>query len=480
MQPYDVLIIGAGPGGYVAAIRAAQLGLKTAIVERAHLGGICSNWGCIPTKALLKSADVLETARHGADYGVRIEGSVSVDLATMIARSRGVAARMAGGVGLLMRKNRIDVIWGTARLTGNGRVEVEAAQPAERDAGTRLPNGAKGPGIYEARNIILATGARPRVLPGLEPDGDRVWSYYEALTPRELPGHLLVVGSGAIGIEFASFYRALGSKVTVVEMALRILPGEDAEISDQALKQFSKRGIRFLTGTAVERIDKGAAGISVHLKPAAGGDGASLDATHVLAAIGVVANSDGLGLDEAGVEVERGVVRTDGQGRTSVPGIWAIGDLAGGTMLAHKAEHEAVICVETIAGLAPHPLNRDRIPGCTYSDPQIASVGLSEAEARERGIEIRVGRFPFLANGKAIAQGADQGLAKTIFDAKTGELLGAHLIGAEVTEMIQGFVIAMDLETTDAELAATVFPHPTISEAMKESVLSAMGRALNI
>ncbi|MFT4150898.1 MAG: dihydrolipoyl dehydrogenase [Paracoccaceae bacterium] len=478
-KPYDVIVVGAGPGGYVAAIRAAQLGLKTAIVERDHLGGICSNWGCIPTKALLKSTEVLEAARHGAAFGVRVTGEVTADLEAMIQRSRGVAARMAGGVGGLMRKNKVDVIWGKARLDGAGAVVVEAVAPEARNAGVTPPKGALGPGRYEARHIILATGARPRILPGMEPDGDRVWSYFEALAPRETPAHLLVVGSGAIGIEFASFYRALGAEVTVVEVAPRILPVEDAEIAAFARQQFEKRGIVFHTATTVERLDRAPDGVTAHLRPATG-EATTIAASHVLIAAGVVPNSEGLGLVEAGVALDKGFVRIDAACRTNVLGLHAIGDLVGGPMLAHKAEHEAVICVEAIAGLHPHALNRLRIPGCTYSDPQIASVGLTEERARETGVDLAVGKFPFLANGKAIALGADQGMVKVIFNRKTGELLGAHLAGAEVTEMVQGFVLAMELETTDTELAEAVFPHPTISEAMKEAVLAAMGRAINI
>jgi len=478
-EPYDVIVVGAGPGGYVAAIRAAQLGLRTAIVEREHLGGICSNWGCIPTKALLKSAEMLEAARHGAAFGVRVTGEVSADLDAMIQRSRGVAARMAGGVGGLMRKNKVDVIWGQARLDGPGALLVEAVAPHQRNAGIQPPKTALQPGRYMARHIILATGARPRILPGIEPDGDRVWTYFEALAPRETPSHLLVVGSGAIGIEFASFYRALGAEVTVVELAPQILPAEDAEIAAFARQQLEKRGIAIHTATTVETLERGGEGVTAHLRPASG-DAAALAVSHVLVAAGVQPNTEGLGLLEAGVALENGFVRIDDACRSSTAGIHAIGDVAGGPMLAHKAEHEAVICVEAIAGLHPHPLNRSRVPGCTYSEPQIASVGLTEERARATGAEIAVGKFPFLANGKAIALGADQGMVKTIWDRKTGELLGAHMVGAEVTEMIQGFVLAMDLETTDREFAEAVFPHPTLSEAMKEAALAAMGRAINI
>ncbi len=478
-ENYDVIVIGAGPGGYVAAIRAAQLGLKTAIVEQDHLGGICSNWGCIPTKALLKSAEALETARHCGDFGVRIDGTVTADLPAMVQRSRGVAARMASGVGMLMRKNRIDVIWGKARLEAAGKISVTETAPAPRNASVQRPKTALGAGQYHARHIIVATGARPRHLPGLEPDGARVWTYFEALAATDIPAHLVIVGSGAIGIEFASFYRALGSEVTVVEAAAQILPAEDHDIADAARQQLAKRGIVFHASSTVTQLDRTDAGVTVQFKNATG-DTDVLDASHVLVAAGVQPNSEGLGLDEIGVTITRGFVAVDDFCRTNIAGVHAIGDLTGGPMLAHKAEHEATICVEAIAGLHPHPLVRQRIPGCTYSDPQIASVGMTEAQARDTGADIVVGKFPFLANGKAIALGADQGLVKVVFDQKTGELLGAHLVGAEVTEMIQGFVIAMELETTDRELAETVFPHPTISEAMKEAVLAAMGRAINI
>lgn len=475
---YDVIVIGSGPGGYVAAIRAAQLGLNTAIVEREHLGGICSNWGCIPTKALLKSAEALETAHKAAEFGVNIDGKVSADLDAMIQRSRGVAGRMAGGVGMLMRKNRVTVIWGQARLDGQGAITVEAVAPHTRNATAQPPKGALGAGRYTARHIILATGARPRTLPGLEPDGDRVWTYFDALSPVRMPEHLLVVGSGAIGIEFASFYAALGAQVTVVETADRILPAEDTEISDFARQQFSRRGIVFHTSTTVARLERTDHGVTAHI--ASEGKEDAIQASHILVAAGVQPNSERLGLEQAGVALDRGFVQTDDACRSNIQGICAIGDLAGGPMLAHKAEHEAVICVEAIAGLKTHALNRARVPGCTYSDPQIASVGMTEAQARNAGLDISVGKFPFLANGKAIALGADQGMVKVIHDRRTGELLGAHMVGAEVTEMVQGFVLAMELESTDQELAEAIFPHPTISETMKEAVLASMGRAINI
>ncbi|MCL7466116.1 dihydrolipoyl dehydrogenase [Phaeovulum sp. NW3] len=475
MADYDVIIIGGGPGGYTAAIRAAQLGLRAALVEREHLGGICSNWGCIPTKALLRSAEMMTHAAHFETYGITLAGAAMPDIAKVVARSRSVANRMAGGVAMLLRKNKVDVIWGEARLLGGGTVEViEAAKPVQEPQAPR-PKSVKPAGRYSAEHIILATGARPRVLPGIEPDGDRIWTYFEALKPVSLPKSLIVIGSGAIGVEFASFYAAMGTKVTVVELLDRILPAEDTEISAFMEKALGKRGISFRTGARVEAVKPGNTSVSVAL---AGGE--TLQAERLISAAGVVANTEGLGLEAAGVTLESGVIRVDGAGRTAAAGIWAIGDITGAPMLAHKAEHEAVICVETIAGHRPHALNRNRIPGCTYCDPQVASIGLTEAAARQNGLAVRVGSFPFVGNGKAIAMGEDQGLAKVIFDADTGELLGAHLAGAEVTEMIQGFATAMALETTEAELFDVVFPHPTISEVMKQAALAAFGRAINI
>ncbi|QGM44564.1 dihydrolipoyl dehydrogenase [Methylocystis heyeri] len=478
-DPYDLIVIGAGPGGYVAAIRAAQLGLKTAVVEREHLGGICLNWGCIPTKALLRSADVFRVALHAADYGLVVQPAPSFDLAKIVARSRQVSGRLNAGVGFLLKKNKVDVIIGEARLSGGGRVMVEPTKKAPMTPQAPLPKGALGPGDYQAKNIIVATGARPRVLPGLEPDGRRIWTYFEALKPEALPKSLLVVGAGAIGVEFASFYRTFGVEVTLVEALPQILPAEDQEIAALARKSFEKQGIAIHSGTKVSGLEKRADSVVATLT---GADRASrqIEAERVLAAAGVVANTEGLGLEELGIKIERGVIAIDGFGRTNVAGVYAIGDVAGGPMLAHKAEHEGVVCVEAIAGKNPHPLDKGRIPGCTYCHPQIASVGLTEQKAKEAGFEVKVGRFPLLANGKAIALGEPDGLVKTIFDAKTGRLLGAHLIGAEATELIQGFVIAMNLETTEEELMHSVFPHPTLSEAMHESVLDAFGRAIHI
>ena len=467
---FDVIIIGTGPGGYVAAIRAAQLGLKTAVVEKAHFGGICNNWGCIPTKALLRSAEVYHLMQHAEDYGLKAE-KISFDLQAVVKRSRGVVKRLNDGVGFLFKKNKITVIWGEATIDAPGKISVK---PSKAEA----PKGALGEGTYQAKHIIVATGARPRVLPGLEPDQKLVWTYFEAMVPEKMPKSLLVVGSGAIGIEFASFFRTMGAEVTVVEVLPQILPVEDAEIAALARKRFEKQGIKILTGTKVTKLDKKADSVVATIDDGKGKPEA-VEFDRVISAVGVVGNIENLGLEKLGVKIERGVVVIDGVGKTSVPGIYAIGDIAGPPMLAHKAEHEAVICVEAIKGLHPHPMDKAMIPGCTYCNPQVASVGLTEAKAKETGREIRVGRFPFAGNGKAIALGEDQGLVKVIFDKTTGQLLGAHMIGAEVTELIQGYVVAMNLETTEEELIHTVFPHPTLSEMMKEAVLDAYGRVLN-
>ncbi len=467
---FDVIIIGSGPGGYVTAIRAAQLGFSTAIVEKSHLGGICLNWGCIPTKALLRSAEIYHYLQHAENFGLKVE-KVSYDPSAVVKRSRAVSKRLNDGVGFLMKKNKVAVIWGKADIDAPGAVTVKPveAQP---------PKGALGPGQYRAKHIIIATGARPRVLPGLEPDGKLVWTYFEAMVPKTLPKSLLVVGSGAIGIEFASFYRTMGAEVTVVEILPQILPAEDDEIASFARKQFEKQGITVLTGARVQKLDKAADSVTATIDDGKGAT-RTLTVERVISAVGVTGNIEGLGLEKLGVATERGAIVIDGYGRTNVPGLYAIGDVAGPPLLAHKAEHEGVICIEAIKGLNPHPLDKLMIPGCTYCAPQIASVGLTEAAAKGRGYELRVGRFPFAANGKAIALGEDQGFVKVIFDKKTGRLLGAHMVGAEVTELIQGFVVAMNLETTEHELMHTVFPHPTLSEMMKEAVLDAYGQALN-
>jgi dihydrolipoamide dehydrogenase len=484
--PYDVIVIGAGPGGYVAAIRAAQLKLRTAVIERAFLGGICLNWGCIPTKALLRSAEVLHTSEIAREFGIDIEAKPRADLAAMIARSRKVAGELSSGVDFLLKKNGVDVIWGEAHLQGGGIVEVAAPRPSipkgiarDDDRVRNAPKGALGPGTYRAKHIIVATGARPRVLKGLEPDGRLVWSYFEAMVPPSLPKSLLIAGSGAIGVEFASFYRALGCEVTLVELLPEILPAEDAEIAALAHKAFAKAGIRVLTAAKIAEVKKGSDSITAVIERQ-GKPAETVTADRMISAVGVVGNVEGLGLEKLGVEMRGGAIVTQGPGKTNVPGIYAIGDVAGPPLLAHKAEHEGVICIEAIAGLPVHPLDHLRIPGCTYSSPQIASVGLTEAKAASAGRKVRIGRFPFRANGKALAMGEREGLIKTIFDSATGELIGAHMIGAEVTELIQGFVIAMQLEATEEDLMRTVFPHPTLSEMMGESVLSAYGRALHI
>lgn len=468
---FDIVIIGSGPGGYVAAIRAAQLGLKTAIIEKQFLGGICLNWGCIPTKALLRSAEIYHYMQHAKDYGLAAD-NIRFDPTAVVQRSRGVSKRLNDGVGFLMKKNKISVIWGEAVIEAPGKISVKAAR-------AEAPKGALGPGSYQAKHIIVATGARPRVLPGLEPDKKLVWTYFEAMAPEKMPKSLLVVGSGAIGIEFASFYRTMGAEVTVVEVLPQILPVEDAEIAAFARKALEKQGIKIKTDTKVAKLDRKADSVVATIEDAKGKT-ETVEFERVISAVGVVGNIEGLGLEKLGVRTDRGCVVIDGLGRTNVPGVYAIGDVAGPPMLAHKAEHEGVICVEAIKGLHPHPMDKSLIPGCTYCQPQVASVGLTEARAKEGGREIRVGRFPFVGNGKAIALGEDQGLVKVIFDKKTGQLLGAHMVGAEVTELIQGYVVAMNLETTEEELMHTVFPHPTLSEMMKEAVLDAYGKVLNI
>src|SRR5215471_8936877 len=467
---FDVIIIGSGPGGYVTAIRAAQLGLKTAIVEKSYLGGICLNWGCIPTKALLRSAEIYHYMQHAKDYGLSAE-KVSFDPKAVVQRSRGVSKRLNDGVGFLMKKNKVSVIWGEAAIDAPGKVTVRASK-------TEAPKGTLGPGAYQAKHIIIATGARPRVFPGLEPDKKLVWTYFEAMVPDRMPKSLLVIGSGAIGIEFASFYRTLGADVTVIEVLPQILPVEDSEVAAFARKSFEKQGIKILTAAKVTKLDKKSDSVTATIDDGKGTQTLTVD--RVISAVGVVGNVENLGLEKLGVKTDRGAIVIDGYCRTNVPGIYAIGDVAGPPMLAHKAEHEGVVCVEAIKGLKPHPMNKLLIPGCTYCSPQIASVGLTEAAAKEKKIDIRVGRFPFIGNGKAIALGEDQGFVKVIFDKKTGQLLGAHMIGAEVTELIQGYVVAMNLETTEEELMHTVFPHPTLSEMMKEAVLDAYGRVLNI
>jgi dihydrolipoamide dehydrogenase len=467
-EQYDVIVLGSGPGGYVAAIRAAQLGLKTAIVERENLGGICLNWGCIPTKALLRSAEVFHQMQHAKAYGLSATG-VTADLAAVVARSRGVAKQLNQGVTHLMKKNKITVHMGVGKILKPGTLEVTSE---------------KGKEVLTAKHIIVATGARARDLPFAKADGERVWTYRHAMTPKELPSKLLVIGSGAIGIEFASFYNDLGSDVTVVEMMDRVVPVEDKDVSTFLEKALTKQGMTILTGTGVDGITTSATGIKAKIK---GKDGkvTEQDFSHVIVAVGVIANTENIGLEEIGIKTERGIIAIDDYGRTAVKGVWAIGDVTPGPWLAHKASHEGVTAAEAIAQelgnkeVHPHGLDRNNIPGCTYCHPQIASVGMTEAKAKEAGYELKVGNFPFIGNGKAIALGEAEGFIKTVFDAKTGELLGAHMIGAEVTELIQGYVVGKTLETTEKELMQTVFAHPTLSEMMHESVLSAYGRAIH-
>jgi len=461
---FDVILIGGGPGGYVTAIRAAQLGLKTCVVEKQHLGGICLNWGCIPTKALLRSAEIYNYMKHAGDYGLSAD-NVAFDISKVIERSRGVSKQLNGGVGHLLKKNKVTVVDGEARLNGPGKVDVS------KD-GRALPS-------LTAKHIIVATGARPRALPGLEPDGKLVWTYFEALKPDIMPKSMLVVGSGAIGIEFASFYQTMGADVTVVEVMDQIMPVEDAEISAIARKQMEKHGLKIMTSAKVTKLDKDANDVTCTIEDAKGKT-QKITVDRVISAVGVVGNIEDVGLETTKVKTDRGCIVIDGYGRTAEPGVYAIGDVAGPPMLAHKAEHEGVICIEKIAGLNSHPMDKNQIPGCTYCHPQVASVGLTEAQAKEQGIEINVGRFPFMGNGKAIALGEPDGLVKTVFNKKTGQLLGAHMVGAEVTELIQGYVVAMGLETTEEELMHTVFPHPTLSEMMHESVLDAYGRVIHM
>ncbi|MGZ9083279.1 MAG: dihydrolipoyl dehydrogenase [Rhodoplanes sp.] len=460
---FDIVIIGAGPGGYVAAIRAAQLGMKAAVVEGQHLGGICLNWGCIPTKALLRTAEIYENIKHAGDFGLKVEG-YGFDMDKVVKRSRMVAKQLNSGVGHLLKKNKVTVVDGFGRLNGRGKVHVE------KDG--------KGVADLTAQHIVLASGARARTLPGMEPDGKLVWTYMEAMVPESMPKSLLVVGSGAIGIEFASFYRSMGAEVTVVEILDRILPVEDEEISALARKSFEKQGIKIHTGASVKSLKKGADSVTATVE--AGGKTFEVTADRIIIAIGIVGNVENIGIEGTKVQVEKNHIVVDEYLRTGEPGVYAIGDVCGPPWLAHKASHEGVICVEKIAGRNDvHPLDTKGVPGCTYSRPQVASVGLTETSAKAEGREVRVGRFPFIGNGKAIALGEPEGMIKTVFDAKTGELLGAHMVGAEVTELIQGYTVAKTLETTEAELMHTIFPHPTLSEMMHESVLDAYQRAVH-
>ena len=469
VESFDLIVLGSGPGGYVAAIRASQLGLKTAIVERELLGGICLNWGCIPTKALLRSAEIFHYMQHAEDYGLVAE-KISADIEAVVKRSRGVAKQLNQGVTHLMRKNKITVYMGEGKLTAPGKLEVKS------DKGTQT---------LTAKHIIVATGARARDLPFAPADGKRVWTYRHAMTPSELPSRLLVIGSGAIGIEFASFYNDMGSEVTVVEMLDRIVPVEDADVSAFLEKALTKQGMTIMTGAGVESLGVSDKAVKARIKTA-DGKVAESEFSHVIVAVGIAPNTENIGLETLGVKAERGIIAIDGMGRTNVPSVWAIGDVTPGPWLAHKASHEGVTAAEAIAqalgnkDVHPHAMDRNNIPGCTYCHPQVASVGFTEAKAKEAGYTLKVGTFPFIGNGKAIALGEAEGFIKTVFDAKTGELLGAHMVGAEVTELIQGYVVGKTLETTEAELIATVFPHPTLSEMMHESVLAAYGRAIHI
>jgi len=458
---FDVVVIGAGPGGYVAAIRAAQLGLSVAVVERESLGGICLNWGCIPTKAMLRSSEVFHLMHRAKEFGLGATG-ISYDLDAVVKRSRTVAGQLSGGVKHLLKKNKVTVVMGDATIPAKGRVSVKTAKGAED---------------LSAKHIILATGARARELPGLEADGDLVWTYRHALVPPRMPSRLLVIGSGAIGIEFASFYNTLGADTTVVEVMERILPVEDAEISAFAKKQFVKQGMKIMEKATVRQLDRAKGRVTAHIET--GGKIEKHDFDTVISAVGIVGNVEGLGLEGLGVKIDRTHVVTDAYCRTGVEGLYAIGDIAGAPWLAHKASHEGVMVAEMIAGLHVHPVKPESIAGCTYCHPQVASVGLTEAKAKEKGHDIKVGRFPFLGNGKAIALGEQEGMVKVVFDAKTGELLGAHMVGAEVTELIQGYVVGRQLETTEEDLMHTVFPHPTLSEMMHEAVLDAYGRAIH-
>lgn len=460
-KSFDMIVIGAGPGGYVAAIRGAQLGLSVAVVEREHLGGICLNWGCIPTKAMLRSSEVFHLMHRAKEFGLKADG-IGYDLDAVVKRSRGVAKQLAGGVGHLLKKNKVTVIMGEATVAAGGIVRVTTEKGSEE---------------LTSKAIVLATGARARELPGLEADGDLVWAYKHALTPVRMPKKLLVIGSGAIGIEFASFYNTLGADTTVVEVMDRVLPVEDAEISAFAKKQFVKQGMTIMEKAAVKKLDRGNGKVVAHIET--GGKVETKEFDTVISAVGIVGNVEGLGLEALGVTVDRTHVVTDEFCRTNVAGLYAIGDIAGAPWLAHKASHEGVMVAELVAGGHPHPIKPGSIAGCTYCHPQVASVGLTEAKAIEAGYDIKVGRFPFMGNGKAIALGEPEGMVKTVFDAKTGELLGAHMVGAEVTELIQGYVVGRQLETTEEDLMHTVFPHPTLSEMMHESVLDAYGRAIH-
>lgn len=488
---FDIVVIGGGPGGYVAAIRAAQLGMKAAVVEANHLGGICLNWGCIPTKTLLRSAEIFHYMKHADAYGLSCDNP-SFDIKKVVERSRGVAKQLSGGIGHLLKKNKVTVFDGYGKLDGNGGVtvspssaspHVSAPSPKGEGKGASNVPSPSGEGQGEGKvtltapHIIVATGARARTIPGMEPDGKLVWTYREAMTPPDMPKSLIIVGSGAIGIEFASFYRTMGADVTVVEMMDRILPVEDTEVSAEARKQFEKQGMKILTSAKLSKLDKGKNHVTAHVE--IDGEVQEITADRCIMAVGIIGNTESIGLENTKVKLDRGHIVTDGYMKTAEKGVYAIGDVTGAPWLAHKASHEAIICVEKIVGMHVHPMVKENIPGCTYSHPQVASVGLTEAKAKEQGKQVKIGKFPFMGNGKAIALGEVEGFVKTIFDANTGELLGAHMIGAEVTEMIQGYVIGKTSEVTEQEFMHTIFPHPTLSEMMHESVLDAYGRVIH-
>lgn len=456
---FDIVVIGGGPGGYVAAIRAAQLGMSVAVVEANHLGGICLNWGCIPTKTLLRSAEVYHMMKHADTYGLACENP-SFDIKKVVERSRAVAKQLSSGIGHLLKKNKVTVFDGYGKLLGDGKVGVDGKKE-----------------VLNAKHIIVATGARARTIPGMEPDGKLIWTYKEAMTPPDMPESLIIVGSGAIGIEFAYFYRTMGAEVTVVEMMDRILPVEDAEVSAEARRQFEKQGMKILTSAKLSKLDKGKDNITAHVE--IDGEEQTVTADRCIMAVGIVGNTESIGLENTKVKLDRGHIVTDGYMKTAEKGVYAIGDVCGAPWLAHKASHEAIICVEKIAGMHVHPMVKENIPGCTYSHPQVASVGITEKVAKERGLNVKIGKFPFIGNGKAIALGEPEGFVKTIFDANTGELLGAHMIGAEVTELIQGYVIGKTSEVTEQEFMHTIFPHPTLSEMMHESVLDAYGKVVH-
>ncbi|EMS36394.1 dihydrolipoyl dehydrogenase [Candidatus Liberibacter americanus] len=478
-KSYDLIVIGAGPGGYVSAIRAAQLGFKVAIVECDSLGGICLNWGCIPTKSLLRSAEILDHIKNAKKYGLNVDSKIEANIQDIIKRSRNISKRLNSGVEFLMNKNKIDIIWGKATL--QNKSEIIVTKPSQPPAHPQhpMPKKVLGEGVYTANHIIIATGARPRTIPGINPDGNLIWTYFDALKTTKTPKSLIVIGSGAIGVEFASFYRSLNVDVSIIEVKERILPAEDSEISNFVQKSIQDKGIKILTESKVSNVKTMNDSVSIQVEDK-NGVCSSMSADRILLSAGVQGNIENIGLEKLGIKTKNGCIIVDDYGHTNINGIYAIGDVAGTPMLAHKAEHEGIICVEKIAGIKDvHPLDKSKIPGCIYCNPQVASIGLTEESARDKGFEIRVGKHNLSANGKAVSLGEDYGMIKTIFNKKTGELLGVHMVGAEVTEIIHGFAIAMNLETTEKELMHTVFPHPTISEAMKESVLDAYNRVIH-